>query len=172
MLGYVGDESDVRQAATSIEGRSSRTLNSNEKRTLYAMIHALGVMYRRDVAGARELLIEMHSPHFWRKARLQLHERPMPGMPPDEYLLVIRAVEGYALASRPDVADRARSVLQSIDDPKIREIVAYSIDAGRLATLLDYARRDERRPTSPEVLLDLERAFNGDLDAPGPATDR
>jgi len=170
LLGYVGDESDVRRVSASIEEWSNRTLDIDERRTLYAMIHALGLMGRRDVAGARELLIEMHSPDYWRKAQFQLYDRPTTGMPPDEYLLVIQAVRGYALASLPDAEDRARSVVRSIDDPEIRESVAAAIDAKQLADWVEYVRREEQRPALPEMLPRLERMFNGDLDAPGPAT--
>lgn len=121
-FGHVGQEDDVEKLCDFLHSHSG-VLNRSERSTVNAIFGALGVMSSRGVPGAIEELRKMIFPQYWTNARFSLFRGQPRGTLAFENEMAYNALLGYAWTLSPDLDERVRAVLATIEDEEQKSLM-------------------------------------------------
>jgi hypothetical protein len=163
LLGYIGDERDVAVLADFVDSKRSRTLNQLEQRKLSTVVHALGVLARRNVLGARAELSRISDASYAKGIRLAYNEdhdlTKVGGLTSQlgflAWCLKARACSGDS------ITDDVTSVLSGISEEPLRSVMARRVSSARFWEIRLETRVREHLPISDAVRKGFEREFQG-----------
>jgi len=151
ILGYIGDGDDAKRLEGIVRSRYSGVLSKPEKNTICVLFVSLGVMARRDVAEAKQVLDRMMTLSYWADVKFRYYPPKHTARPPFEYESVARVTRGFAIAETGELRARIEKILDSIADPERKKYMEYRLD---LTSLADYVREfkaDEAVRITPEL---------------------
>jgi len=147
ILGYIGDDSDVKKLEDAVRGDYSGALTGWQRRSMEGAFDCLGLMSARNIASARECVDRMCKPDYWSRVEFTWYPANLQRDPPGfVYETISRVIRGYNLAGK-EAAEKAASVLGAIREPGLAEYMKLRIDPARLGKAPDPLRASA--PVSP-----------------------
>jgi hypothetical protein len=152
ILGYIGDASDVPRLERILTSYFGRDLSGLERNSISALFRSLGIMSRRNVAGASQKLDEMLQQNYWDKRDL----RWFPANIRTELTAVneIRSqvLQGYAFSGHADILEKRSALIASINDVDQRRLMEQRNEPAPLTELAARIVREEARDITTNEL--------------------
>jgi hypothetical protein len=160
MLGHVGVAEDVEFFKNAALKNYPGALNdgSGHAKTyaVQALFRGLGLMARRKVGGAEELLKQMADRGFWQNGNMQWdHDVVLarnPHMRKHDMTLCAVLIGFGMTETKKGVADMAKGILDGAEGPKHREYLADCLEPERALADAAIIRKLEAKPFSKSVL--------------------
>lgn len=151
VLGYIGDGSDVVKMSGILDSLYRGTLTSAEQHAIHGLFVGLGILSRRGVPEATELLDKMSDLRYWRKLRFRWRKERSVSMT-DVLACIMLAVEAQAISRRADVEMLLRRIANDFDDERLRTEFLMRAQVKGLSSLIEKMESEESR-----ALTDQER---------------
>lgn len=169
ILGYIGDNNDAAELEKLIRSRFQDVLPAEEQPVLAASFTSLGLMSRRNVKKADDILEKMMDVDYWKPRRFWWRAKTAVLELPPEYETLVHVVRGYATSEEADLDEKIAGILKDINDPMIRQEMEFRISPKTMRSLARQVTRAERKSIDLELRRALPGLFNGDLENPGPS---
>lgn len=166
ILGFIGDETDVKRVEQVLTTRFSGELTKTEQATIQAAFGSLGIMARREVNGAAESLGDMLRPSFWGKSTFRWPAVERAGKTTHNYETVAWAFLGYALSGKPDLETRVAAILADISEPEAKKYMEHRINPLRMNDYAQSFETAQMQPIDSQVRALLPHLFNKDFENP------
>ncbi len=162
MIGYIGDEKDAVKLCDILKGYRGILFESRRCHpdVAISIFNGLGLMSRRGVPGADEIIREMLSPDYW-KDTFKWHPPDLKAMPLSAELESVNwALWAYAISGQDDLSEIRQSILMRIEDEKVRDYMAWRCDLTRMKAEIQRLHAEEVKiPTESERQF-LRRLYN------------
>ncbi len=120
IMGYIGDAADAGGIENAILNDFTGVLTPAESDSITAMLDCLGLMCRRDIQEAADIMDRMCGVDYWKKAKFRWFDEERRLQPGFVYRSVFSALFAYRLSEKADLREKVASVMDSIEDPNIR----------------------------------------------------
>ena len=148
ILGYIGDTADAEKMEQAVLERYSGVLTAREAGAVQAIFAGLGLMCRRDVQQAGDIIDRMCDVDYWRNVEFRWRPERSGVAPGFEYECISNVLNGYRLSRKADLKDKVASVVSKIGDPERRRYMEWRIDPARLTEAAEATWQAEKQPVS------------------------
>jgi len=152
MLGYVGEDADVALLKTIIEVQPEGVLSVESQSILSSVFDSIGILCRRDVDRANNLVKELASVAYWRNRKYSWYSEEILDKKPERRMESLsRFLYGYRLANSDKLVEVLASILRQIDDPQTKAYIQTAADPERLKTVCNKVIDIEKMPVSEDL---------------------